>query len=117
MGRTLTVLAAVLAISTMIMGTAHAACEWKHRIPHGESECLSAEWENPNRPLTISARNWVTAQSTCSDLGRVVVKIDLVHEMDRTWHLHNNQERRGEYSAKIRGVYCCRDLGVCRRPR
>ncbi len=31
---------------------------------------------------------------------------------DRTWHLHDNDLRRGETLFKIRGVYCRRDLGA-----
>ena len=117
MKRVLIALATAFLLATMTMAAAHAACEWRHRISHRESECLSAEWKNSKPLMTLPSRNWVTAQSSCSDLGRVVVKIDLKGEMDRTWHLHDNHKRRGEYSAKIRGVYCCRDLGVCHRPR
>ena len=116
MRRTLSILVAVFAVSAIMAGSALAACEWKHRIPHGDSECLTAKWKNHNAVLG-HPKNWVTAQSSCSDLGRVVAKIDLVHSDDRTWHLHGDNVRRGEYTASIRHVYCCKDLGVCRRPR
>ena len=117
MKRLLIALAAAFLLATMTMAAAHAACEPRHRIPHGESECLSAEWKNHRPTVTNVPWNWGTARSSCSDLGRVVAKVDLRGTSDRIWHLHDNNVRRHNTSARIRHVYCCRDLGVCHRPR
>lgn len=118
MRRTLTILAALIVLSTMTIGAAQAACETQHRIFHDRSECLKAKWRNYN-PLFggfwAIGKNWVSAQNTCPDLGTVVAKIDLKAEADRTWHLSGPDKRTTKPNAIISGVYCCSDLGICSR--
>ena len=55
-------------------------------------------------------------RNMCPDLGVVVAKVDVRHDMDRTRHLHDGIERTGYTEGRIRWIYCCSDLSVaCNR--
>ena len=52
----------------------------------------------------------------CPSLGRVVAKVDLAEEMDRTLYLDNGAKRTGQTKFRIRWIYCCSDLStLCNR--
>ncbi len=105
----------VLAVAVLVLQAAatEAACGKKHRVSHRDSECLSAWWENHNstfKPNTYNVRN------NCASQGRVVAKVDLKEEMDRTLYLDHGATRTGHTKFRIRWIYCCSDLStLCNR--
>ncbi len=107
--------AAALAVPVLVLSAAavEAACGVRDRVSHRDSECLSASWHNSS---TMAVNNTYSVRNMCPELGRVVVKIDLRQDMDRTLHLHNGYERTGYTEARIRWIYCCSDLSTaCNR--
>ncbi len=107
--------AAALALAALVLSAvlAEAACGVRDRVSHRDSECLRASWDNYNG---ITLDNEYSVRNMCPDLGRVVAKIDLVQDMDRTLHLNNGYERTGYTEARIRWIYCCSDLSTaCNR--
>jgi len=107
--------AAALALAVLVLSAAaaEAACGVRDRVSHRDSECLSASWHNSS---TMAVNNTYSVRNMCSDVGRVVVKIDLRQDMDRTLHLYHGNERTGYTEARIRWIYCCSDLSTaCNR--
>ncbi len=107
--------AAALAVPVLVLSAAavEAACGVRDRVSHRDSECLRASWHNSS---TMAVNNTYSVRNMCPELGRVVVKIDLRQDMDRTLHLHNGYERTGYTEARIRWIYCCSDLSAaCNR--
>ena len=88
-------------------GTADASCTGSNRISHGSAECLHGWWDNNSWPNDSK----FGAQNLCPDWGKVVAKVDIEAASDRTWHLDDGDKRRGSTSNRVRGVYCCKDLG------
>ena len=108
-------LAAVLAVTGLVLSAAavEAACGVRDRVSHEDAQCLSAWWHNTS---SVNLDNKYGVRNMCSDLGRVVVKIDIRHDMDRTLHLYNGYERTAYVEGRIRGIHCCSDLSVaCNR--
>ena len=105
----LTTAALALALAFLLVAPleANAACEGSNRLYHGDSSCLSAGWNNGGWAST-NRTYW--AKNNCSYAGKVVAKIDLKSASDRTWHLNDGSKRTGSGSAKIRNIYCCKDL-------
>ena len=105
----LTTAALALALAFLLVAPpeANAACEGSNRLYHGDSSCLSAGWDNGSWTST-NRTYW--AKNNCSYAGKVVAKIDLKSASDRTWHLNDGSKRTGSGSAKIRNIYCCKDL-------
>ncbi len=107
--------AAVLAVTGLVLSAAavEAACGVRDRVSHEDAQCLSAWWHNTS---SVNLDNKYGVRNMCSDLGRVVVKIDIRHDMDRTLHLYNGYERTAYVDGRIRGIHCCSDLSVaCNR--
>ena len=110
-------LSAFLAVS----GASHASCDENDRIASGDSSCLSAGWSNScenrifGKCISWSSTYWAQAASQCtSGSSKVVAKVDIAGGSDRTWHLHNTDNRSGSSSTnKTNGIYCCNDLGRC----
>ena len=108
-------LAPALAFVVLVLqaAAAEAACGKKHRVSHRDSECLSAWWENHN---SMYQHNVYHVRNMCSSQGRVVAKVDLAEEMDRTMYLDNGATRTGQTKFRIRWIYCCSDLStLCNR--
>ena len=104
-----------LAIAALVLQApaVEAACGKKHRVSHRDSECLSAWWENHN---SMYRHNVYHVRNMCPELGRVVAKVDLKEEMDRTMYLDNGATRSGKTKFRIRWIYCCADLSrLCNR--
>ena len=104
-----------LAVAVLVLqaGSVEAACGKKHRVSHRDSECLSAWWENHNSTFKHNTYN---VRNMCSSQGRVVAKVDLKEEMDRTLYLDDGATRTGQTKFRIRWIYCCSDLStLCNR--
>ena len=73
------------------------------------SECLHGWWDNNDWPKksTFGAQ----VQNDCHLWGTVVAKVDLASCSDKTWHLNNTSKRRGSEACRVRGIYCCKDIG------
>lgn len=107
--------AAALALAVLVLSAAaaEAACGVRDRVSHEDAQCLSAWWHNTS---SVNLDSKYGVRNMCSDLGRVVVKIDMRHDMDRTLHLYNGYERTAYVDGRIRGIHCCSDLSVaCNR--
>ena len=108
-------LAPVLSVAVLVLlaAAAEAACGKSNRVSHRASDCLSAWWENRNGMYTYNSYH---VRNMCSSLGRVVAKVDLAEEMDRTLYLDNGATRSGQTKFRIRWIYCCSDLStLCNR--
>ena len=53
---------------------------------------------------------WFEVKNLCAHSGKVVAKVDIAGDMDRTLHLTDSRMRYGESSRRIRWIYCCADL-------
>ena len=87
-----------------------ARCDRGDRISHSDAGCLWAKWYNPSGLLEIGERRWFEVMNVCARRGKVVTKVDIEGEMDRTLHLTNSKMRYGKALGRIRGIYCCADL-------
>ncbi len=108
-------LAASLAVPVLVLSAAaaQAACGVRDRVSHRDAECLSASWDNYSG---TALDNTYRVRNMCPDLGRVVAKVDVRHDMDRTRHLPDGIERTGYTEGRIRWIYCCSDLSAaCNR--
>ena len=104
------VAALVLGIAMMLgAGVAQAYCDKGKRIKHSRAECVDAWWSDRGLYVKIGAQN------RCSDIGPAVVKFDAIAEKDYTWTLRDAKKKRLRTARRIRGAYCCPDLGVCNR--
>ena len=105
MARTILV-AVTAALAAVLSGQADAACGSSQRVSHDDVDCLDAEWHNKSwGKATVKARN------LCSNLGKVVAKVDRKSGSDYTWHLSSGDWRDEKDSHyHVRGVYCCKDL-------
>ncbi len=96
------------ALIVAVAGAAYAAsCSGSNRVFHSNAECLHGWWDNNEWPKDST----FGVQGSCSDWGTVVAKIELVGAMDRTWHLNNDNKRRGSSSSRVNGIHCCKDVG------
>ena len=100
-------LALALAFLLVVPREADAACEGRNRLYHGDSSCLSAGWDNGGWD-SVNRTYWT--KNNCAYAGKVVAKIDLKSASDKTWHLNDSNTRYGAGMAKIRNIYCCKDL-------
>lgn len=97
-------------LSPFVAGSAQAACEWADRIDKDAAECLSGGWQNQAWPKKDTA--WV--RNECSELGKVVAKVDREGAADWTPTLRTDVKLYMSGSTgNIRGIYCCSDLGIC----
>ena len=106
----------VLALSV----ASHASCTGDNRISLGSASCLDGGWDNSctakifGKCIGWSSSYWAQATATCTaGSDKVVVKIDLKSQGDRTWHLTGFTRSNGQSNTKTNGVYCCDDLGRC----
>lgn len=116
-----TFLAALIAIFGVLAvpGTSHAStCTGSNRLSLDAAACLDGgtssdcSWKLFGTCMSVFYTAWV--QSKCSGDGtKVVAKIDVEGHQDYTWHQTNNGKRTLESFSKIRGAYCCDDLGKC----
>ena len=110
-----TVGALALLGSLAIAGASHASCTGSNRLTIGESSCLDGSHTSScsdrifSACIAYSSTYW--AQGRCKE--KVVAKIDIAGGTDATWHLTNFLKKTGTSSKKVRGVYCCDDLGRC----
>lgn len=84
------------------------SCEKSDRVHANDSYCLDGGHSNKNFPWKKASAH---AKNKCSQFGKMVVKVDRTSASDWTWHLENSDKRKKSGTAKIRGVYCCDDLG------
>ena len=103
-------LAALLFLPILGADDANASsCDSQYRMDHSDSDCMTAWWDNsPNFNC------WGTeggAQSSCSDYGRVVVKVDLQSHSDLTAHRTNSSKwfYRNCFT-DTRAISCCIDI-------
>ena len=101
------------AAGMVIAGAAYASCGINDRVTFHHTECLHGWWDNNSWPKksTFGAQ----VQNDCHLWDTVVVKVDLASCSDKTWHLNNTNKRRGSEACRVNGIYCCKDLGVCRK--
>ena len=60
--------------------------------------------------------NRYRVRNLCPGYGKVVAKVDIRGESDRTPHLTDGAERQGQSQRTIRSISCCSDLGdLCNR--
>ena len=88
---------------------AYASCGISDRKTFHHVECLHGWWDNNEWPRksTFGAQ----VQNNCHEWGTVVAKVDLASCSDKTWHLNNTNTRRGSEACRVRGIYCCMDIG------
>ena len=86
---------------------ANAACHKDRRISRGDAECLSASWKNRG----LFRMNRYRVQNLCPGYGKVVAKVDIRGESDRTPHLTDGEERTGQSQRTIRSISCCSGPG------
>ena len=99
----------------MLTVQANASCGIGNRISHRDANCLRAEWHNPPVPV-FSSTTWYAVKNMCASQGKVVAKVEIENEMDRTLHLANSHERSDTTWSRIRWIYCCKDLSdLCSR--
>ena len=102
--------AAVLCLCLAVSQTSHASCESNKRVSLSSAGCLSGEYENKTRNWGLTKSSSFSAQNTCFDWGKVVAKIDIKVESDKTWHLTDGLERTGTANNHVRSITCCSDL-------
>ena len=103
-------IALAIMISAALPEQALARCDRGDRISHRDAECLSAYWYNPRGLSAISEDSWFEVMNRCAHSGKVVAKVDIAGDMDRTLHLTDSRMRSGESAGRIRWIYCCADL-------
>ena len=91
----------------VVAGVAYASCWGDNRVHFTDAQCLHAWWDNNDWPR----KNKFGVQGSCKDWGTVVAKISLQSCTDRTWHLNNDNKRRGESICRVLGIFCCKDVG------
>ncbi len=103
-----------------ISGAGHASCSEINRISESVSGCMESGFDNRCKSqifgqcLSWSSTFWAEAASECTrGSDKVVVKVDIAGGTDKTWHLYDDTQRSGSASKKVRGVFCCSDLGNC----
>ena len=114
-----TLLAALFGVLAF-SGAVHASCTGSNRVSLNSAGCLSGGWTNTCQDSIFGhctgyhSSYWVQASADCVTGGnKVVAKIDLKSDTDRTWHLANSNQRNGNSTTRTNGVYCCSDLGRC----
>lgn len=91
------------------------SCPSSQRVPVRNAGCLDAGVvEKTSRLRTLWAHN------KCADIAEVGVKFDLIEAPDVVFHMGKRSEggrtRRSKVTYElVRGVYCCRDKGICNR--
>ncbi|TGG80114.1 MAG: hypothetical protein ERJ69_06420 [Aphanocapsa feldmannii 288cV] len=101
----------LLLFATLLLVAAPAiadSCNKPDRVHANDSYCLEADHSNKNFPWRKAS---ASAKNKCSQFGKMIVKVDRTAASDWTWHLENSDKRKKSGTAKIRGVYCCDDLG------
>ena len=103
-----------------VSGASHASCTGSNRQAAIDSYCLTGEYTNTCEGSIFggcvkwSSSFWAEADEDCvTGTDKVVVKIDIAHATDKTWHQTNTDRRSGTASKRVNGVYCCKDLGRC----
>lgn len=102
--------------SAVFPGMAFSACDGRDRISAAEASCLGARWRNPTGVQVLTKKAGYVVRNFCPEDGTVVAKVDVRSAMDRTLHLTDGRQRKGNVHGKIRGIYCCSDLSdICSR--
>ncbi len=105
-----------------VSGASHASCTGDNRVGLDGTGCLTATYTNTcTFKLFGTCMEWQSNFSVWVNVGRcrfpgekVVAKIDLAGMADKTWHFNENDTSRdGRAGGKVRGIYCCEDLGRC----
>lgn len=108
--------AVALAVLVVLPSQALAACDRSDRIRARDATCLDASWHNPRGLEAVFGRSSFEVQNLCPELGKVVAKVDIVMDMDRTFHLTTGERREFETVRLVRGIHCCSDLSdLCSR--
>ena len=109
----------VLALAVTVAGQAHAVCGPSQITNHEDADCLRADWDTSSSPSILNPIP-VTTQNLCSDIGKVVAKIDMdlfssgSIESFRLEALHDGTPNVSYARSKIKGVYCCEDISqIC----
>ena len=102
-------LAAVLTLLAVTGGPVLASCGRSKRIDPDKVSCMKGGYKNKGNSVW-SPRYEAWAQNLCSDKGKIVVKVDVKHRKDKTWHLNGSGKRKGKGKGHVRGVYYCKDL-------
>ena len=108
--------AVIVALLSALPGRALAACDGGDRISAAEASCLGARWRNPTGLQVLTKKAGYVVRNSCPEDGTVVAQVDAKSAMDRTLHLADGRQRKGNVQGKIRGIYCCSDLSdICSR--
>jgi len=109
----------VLALAATVAGQAHASCGPSQRTSHEDANCLRADWGTSSSPSIVNPIP-VTTQNLCSDIGKVVARINtypLSSGSSEEYYieaLHDGTPNVSYARNKIKGVYCCEDMGqIC----
>ena len=109
----------VLALAATVAGQAHASCGPSQRTSHEDADCLSADWGTSSSPSILYPIP-VKTQNLCSDIGKVVARINtypLSSGSSEEYYieaLHDGTPNVSYARNKIKGVYCCEDMGqIC----
>lgn len=98
-------------------------CGTSDRLGISKSECLSGGHRSWDHYFHRKGKAWAQTNSDCwavfnyapSRYDSVWVKVDRSGATDWTWELDNTNKRERTGNAGIRGVWCCKDKGMCNR--
>ena len=103
----------------MPLSNANAACGNSQRIGYIHAECLDAEIWTDSGNWWFDEIHHYKARNRCSDLGAVVVKIDIPVWPDETWTIpYGDDDWHEGYTDKAQpqNIHCCTDLSdLCER--
>ena len=108
--------AVALALSTLVAGPVYAdgntdagnyhqggRCNGIDRLPVDSATCLEASWTDMNS----SGDAELVTKSLCSDIGKVLVHVNLRGATDSHIHLSNSAQHTLTTFARINSVSCC----------
>ena len=122
--KTIAVLATLFVWTLSLVPTdVWASCGSSNRLSMSNSDCVSGGKHNWKHYGFPRGRAWAELDGSCWHLLSVApdrydelwVKIDRKSASDWTWKLTNVNKREKSGHATIRGVYCCKDKGICNK--
>jgi len=120
--KTIAVLATLFVWALSLVPTdVQASCGSSNRLSMSNADCVSGGKHNWKHYGFPRGRAWAELDGSCYHLLSVApdrydelwVKVDRKSASDWTWKLTNVNKREKSGHATIRGVYCCKDKGIC----